>query len=43
MKNEPVKEGMLSPNIELIGLGHSIRVCEVCLREGRAAHTSGCC
>jgi cysteine synthase A len=43
MKNEPVKEGMLSPDIELIGLGHSIRICEVCLRQGSAVHTFGCC
>jgi cysteine synthase len=43
MKNEPLKEGMLSPDIELIGLGHSIRICEVCISRGGTIPSFGGC
>lgn len=33
MREEPVKAGFLSSEIELLGIGLSIRVCEVCLQE----------
>ena len=36
MKEEPVKPGFLSPEIELVGIGQSIRVCELCV-QGQAA------
>ncbi|WLT33160.1 PLP-dependent cysteine synthase family protein [Geothrix sp. PMB-07] len=39
MKEEPAKDGFLSPQIELIGLGHSIRVCELCIQ---GKHAAGC-
>ena len=40
MKSEPVKAGFLSPEIELMGIGQSIRVCELCLKG--QAHPCGC-
>ena len=42
MREEPVKAGYLSPEIELLGLGHSIRVCEACLKAGRTDQLCGC-
>lgn len=41
MKEEPAKEGFLSPQIELTGLSHSIRVCELCI-QGKHAGACGC-
>jgi cysteine synthase A len=41
-QEEPAKAGFLSPQVELLGLGQSIRVCEVCLRGDPAAHSCGC-
>lgn len=42
MKEEPVKEGFLSPQIELLGIGQAIRVCEVCIQAGAIAPGCGC-
>ena len=42
MKEEPVKPGFLSPEIEDLRLAGATRVCAACLREGAAAHC-GCC
>jgi cysteine synthase A len=42
MKEEPVKEGFLSSEVELLGLGHSIRVCDLCLQAGAAVPGCGC-
>ncbi len=39
MKEEPVKADFLTPQIELIGIGHSMRVCELCIQ---GKHTSEC-
>lgn len=39
MKEEPAKGGFLSPQIELMGLSHSIRVCELCVQ---GKHAAGC-
>jgi len=41
MKEEPAKEGFLSPQIELVGIGQSIRVCELCVQGKHASHC-GC-
>ena len=42
MKEEPAKSGLLSPEIELIGIGQSIRVCEACIKGGTPAQGCGC-
>ena len=42
MKEEPVKPGFLSTEIEDLRLAGATRVCAACLREGAAAHC-GCC
>jgi cysteine synthase A len=42
MKEEPVKAGFLSPQLELLGIGQAIRVCEVCVQVGTVAPACGC-
>jgi cysteine synthase A len=42
MKEEPIKDGFLSPEIELIGIGQSIRVCEVCVQGKLGNSHCGC-
>lgn len=42
MKEEPVKAGFLSPQLELLGIGQAIRVCEVCVQVGTVAPGCGC-
>lgn len=42
MKEEPVKEGFLSPQVELLGIGQAIRVCEVCVQGGVVPPGCGC-
>jgi len=41
MRDEPAKPGFLTPEIELLGIGDSIRVCEVCV-QGHATTRCGC-
>jgi cysteine synthase A len=42
MNEEPVKPGFLSPQIELVGIGESIRVCELCVQGQPADSGCGC-
>ncbi len=42
MKVEPVKADFLSPQLELLGIGQAIRVCEVCVQVGTVAPACGC-
>jgi len=42
MKEEPVKADFLSPQLELLGIGQAIRVCEVCVQVGTVAPACGC-
>lgn len=42
MKVEPVKPGFLSQEVELIGIGEAIRVCEVCVQTGSCVPGCGC-
>jgi len=42
MNEEPVKPGFLSSQIELIGIGQSIRVCEICIQDQPARLGCGC-
>ena len=42
MREEPVKPGFLSPQVELLGIGQAIRVCEVCVQGGVIAPVCGC-
>ncbi|BDU69645.1 cysteine synthase [Geothrix oryzae] len=42
MKVEPLKPGFLSPEVELIGIGQAIRVCEVCLQGEGKVRDCGC-
>ena len=42
MKAEPLKPGFLSPEVELIGIGQAIRVCEVCIQGGEKVRDCGC-
>lgn len=42
MKEEPVKADFLSPQLELLGIGQAIRVCEVCVQVGTVAPGCGC-
>ena len=43
MKAEAVKEGFLSPEVELLGIGQAIRVCGICVQGGSKARDCGCC
>lgn len=42
MREEPVKADFLSSQVELIGIGQAIRVCEVCLKGGSPELVCGC-
>lgn len=42
MKEEPVKAGFLSSQVEVAGIGQAIRVCEVCLKGGGPELICGC-
>jgi cysteine synthase A len=42
MREEPVKPGFLSPEIELLGIAEVIRVCDRCLHSPGAASACGC-
>ncbi|HEY3399816.1 MAG TPA: cysteine synthase family protein [Geothrix sp.] len=43
MKEEPVKADFLSPQVELVGIGQAIRVCEICVQGGERVRECGCC
>jgi cysteine synthase A len=43
MKAEAVKEGFLSPEVELLGIGQAIRVCGICVQGGPRVRDCGCC
>lgn len=42
MREEPVKTGFQSPEVELMGIGLAIRVCELCLEQGQTDQTCSC-
>ncbi|HJV48544.1 MAG TPA: cysteine synthase family protein [Geothrix sp.] len=42
MREEPVKDGFLSPDVEFLGIGQAIRVCEVCVQGKLAGSHCGC-
>jgi cysteine synthase A len=43
MGREPVKATFLSPEVELIGIGQAIPVCDLCVQPGRGPQACGCC
>jgi cysteine synthase A len=42
MREEPVKAGFQSPDVEILGLGQAARVCEVCVQGQSREQTCGC-
>jgi len=42
MREEPVKAGFQSPEVEILGLGLAARVCEVCVQGQSREQTCGC-
>lgn len=42
MKEEPVQAGFLSPQVELIGIGQAIRVCDICVQGREKVRNCGC-